>query len=174
MPVAVDMIERQPGCPIGFELRGDFSFDLPLHGRIEGDLRAIKRQVVAEISCVVDQAGYLAGRTERRAIGENNMQPDAQVRQPARPLDRIRGCGPANHEACRAQDAALVRFLNGGVDRFAEAEVVRRDYQPVQCASSRRSRRKEKNSTPSRSRRIIICGLRTISPMIEAIFGARK
>ena len=37
-----------------------------------------------------------------------------------------------------------------------------------------RSRRKWKNSTPSRSRRFIICGLRTISPTIEAIFGARK
>ena len=102
------------------------------------------------------------------------MQPDAQVRQPPRPLDRVGSCGATDHEACRAQNTAPVRFLDGGIDRFAEAEVVRRDYQPVQCAISRRSRRKEKNSTPSRSRRIIICGLRTISPMIEAIFGARK
>ena len=37
-----------------------------------------------------------------------------------------------------------------------------------------RSRRNWKNSTPSRRRRFIICGLRTISPTIEAIFGARK
>ena len=37
-----------------------------------------------------------------------------------------------------------------------------------------RSRRNWKNSTPSRSRRFIICGLRTISPTMEAIFGARK
>ncbi len=37
-----------------------------------------------------------------------------------------------------------------------------------------RSRRNWKNSTPSRNRRFIICGLRTISPTIEAIFGARK
>ena len=86
---------------------------------------------------------------------------------------------PADHQACRTQDAAPVRFLDGGIDRVAEAEIVCRDDQAIsgqatQCASSRRSRRKEKNSIPSRSRRIIICGLRTISPMIEAIFGARK
>jgi hypothetical protein len=67
-----------------------------------------------------------------------------------------------------------VRHLDGSVDRLTETEIVGRDDQSIQCASSRRSRKKEKNSTPSRSRRIIICGLRTISAMIEAIFGARK
>ena len=45
-----------------------------------------------------------------------------------------------------------------------------RDGYAARC----RSRRNWKNSTPSRSRRFIICGLRTISPTIEAIFGARK
>ena len=44
----------------------------------------------------------------------------------------------------------------------------------VQEAKSRRSRKKRTNSTPSRSRRFSISGLRTISPMIAAIFGARK
>ena len=102
------------------------------------------------------------------------MQPDAQVRQPPRPLDSVAGSSTADHEASRAQNAAPMRFLDGGIDGLAQAEVVRRDYQPIQCASSLRSRKKEKNSPPSRSRRIIICGLRTISPMIEAIFGARK
>ena len=43
-----------------------------------------------------------------------------------------------------------------------------------QPAKSRRSRKKRKNSTPSRSRRFIISGLRTISPTMAAIFGARK
>jgi hypothetical protein len=43
-----------------------------------------------------------------------------------------------------------------------------------QAATSRRSRRKRKNSSPSRSRRFIISGLRTISPTMAAIFGARK
>jgi hypothetical protein len=34
--------------------------------------------------------------------------------------------------------------------------------------------RKWKNSTPSRSRRFIICGLRIISFKIDAIFDGRK
>jgi hypothetical protein len=37
-----------------------------------------------------------------------------------------------------------------------------------------RSFRKWKNSTPSRSRRFIICGLRIISFRIAAIFDGRK
>ena len=41
-------------------------------------------------------------------------------------------------------------------------------------AAALRSRRKRKNSTPSRSLRTSICRSRTISPQIEAIFGARK
>jgi hypothetical protein len=64
--------------------------------------------------------------------------------------------------------------LDGVVDLFGKAEVVRRDDQAVQCASSLCWRRKAKNSTPSRKRRFIICGLRIISPTIAAILGARK
>ena len=44
----------------------------------------------------------------------------------------------------------------------------------VQEAKSRRSRKKRKNSRPSRSRRFSISGLRTISPTMAAIFGARR
>ena len=114
-----------------------------------------------------------AGRA-RRQCGVAGAQLDAQVRQRPRAGDGIASRGSADHEARSAQDAAPVRLFDGGVDRLAETEIVRRDDQSIQCASSRRSRRKEKNSTPSRSRRIIICGLRTISAMIDAIFGARK
>ena len=41
-------------------------------------------------------------------------------------------------------------------------------------AASLRSFRNWKNSTPSRSRRFIMVGLRTISPTMAAILGARK
>jgi hypothetical protein len=47
-------------------------------------------------------------------------------------------------------------------------------FLPAYAAALCRSRRNWKNSTPSRNRRFIICGLVTISPTIEAIFGARK
>jgi hypothetical protein len=66
-----------------------------------------------------------------------------------------------------------MRQLHGIVDLGREPEIVGRDDEVLQSATSR-SRRNLKNSIPSRSRRFIISGLRTISPRIEAIFGARK
>ena len=67
-----------------------------------------------------------------------------------------------------------MRDLDGLVDLFRKAEVVGGDDQSFQSAASRRSFRNWKNSTPSRRRRFIICGERTISLTIAAIFGARK
>ena len=66
-----------------------------------------------------------------------------------------------------------MRQLDGRIDLGGEPEIVSRDYKVFQSATSR-SRRNRKNSIPSRSRRFNISGLRTISPTIEAIFGARK
>ena len=43
-----------------------------------------------------------------------------------------------------------------------------------QDAAARRARRNWKNSAPSRNRRFAICELRSISPTMAAIFGARK
>jgi hypothetical protein len=63
--------------------------------------------------------------------------------------------------------------LDGRIDFGREAKIVCGDDQMLQAATSR-SRKNLKNSIPSRSRRFIISGLRTISPTIEAIFGARK
>jgi hypothetical protein len=60
------------------------------------------------------------------------VEADAEFRQAARAFDRI-GCrGSADHEACRAQYAALVRLFDGGIDVLAEAEIVGRDDQMVQ------------------------------------------
>jgi hypothetical protein len=67
--------------------------------------------------------------------------------------------------------------LNAFVDRLGQAEIVGGDdqaFRRYRYAALCRSRRNWKNSTPSRRRRFIICGLRTISPTIEAIFGARN
>ena len=64
-------------------------------------------------------------------------------------------------------DLAVAQPVDGG------AEVVGGDDKMLQAAASR-WRKNLKNSTPSRNRRFIISGLRTISPTIDAIFGARK
>ena len=156
MPMRVDVVERQSGSPVGLELRGDFPAHLPLQGRVQRNFRAVKREVVAEVSVTVDETRNVGAISHRITVDENDVKPDA------------------HHKARSAENAAPVRRLDGDVDWLAEPEIVRRDDQPVQCAISRRSRRNEKNSTPSRNRRTIISGLRTISDMIDAILGARK
>ena len=102
------------------------------------------------------------------------MQTHTQPRQFVRTRDRILRGGASHHEACGSEDAALMRDLNGVVDRAREPEIVGGDDELSQCAGSRRSRRKRKNSSPSRRRRFIISGLMIISPTMDAIFGARK
>ena len=67
-----------------------------------------------------------------------------------------------------------MRLLDRPVDLDGQAEIVRGDDQPVQFALSRLSRRKAKNSPASRILRLNISGLRAISQVIAAIFGARR
>src|SRR6266581_224014 len=102
------------------------------------------------------------------------MQADAQPRQLVRTRNRILRGGACDHEACGGEDAALMRDLDRVVDLRGEPEIVGGDDELFQCAGSRRSRRKRKNSTPSRKRRFIMSGLMIISPTMDAIFGARK
>ena len=78
-----------------------------------------------------------------------------------------------DHQTGTGQDTVAM----GGFDRFVnccvEAEIVSANDESFQLAICR-SRRKWKNSTPSRRRRFIIVGLRTISLTIEAILLVRK
>jgi hypothetical protein len=67
-----------------------------------------------------------------------------------------------------------MRGFDGLVDFACKPKVVGSDDDLLQSAGSRRSRRKRKNSIPSRSRRFNMSGLLTISPAMAAIFGARK
>ena len=108
-----------------------------------------------------------------RTVDEHEVQAYAQRGQAARPHHRVGcGCSP-HHQAGSRQDARRVGELDRVVDLGRKAEIVRRDDEAVQC-TARRSRRKWKNSMPSRSRRFIISGLFTISPTIDAILSLRK
>jgi hypothetical protein len=68
----------------------------------------------------------------RVAIDEDDVKPNPQVWQTARAFHRVDRGRSADHEACRAQHAVAVSLLDGGVDVFAEAEIVGRDDQMVQ------------------------------------------
>ena len=101
------------------------------------------------------------------------MQADAEIGQAAGAADRVLRRIPGDHEAGGIEYAVAMGALYAFIDGFGEAEIVRGEGKPAQAALCR-SRRNWKNSTPSRRRRTIICGLVTISPTMEAIFGARK
>jgi hypothetical protein len=137
-------------------------------------LHAIAGEIVAEGPAAVNKTRNFGAISHRIAVDKDDMKPDAQVRQRASASERVGRRRRTDHEARRAQNAAPVRFLDSGVNGLAEPEIVRRDDQPIQCANSRRSYTKEKNSMPSRNRRTIISGLRTISDMIDAILGTGK
>jgi len=102
------------------------------------------------------------------------MQSHTQVRHPSRTLHGIGGRACSDHQAGRGENSISMRPLDRFVDLGREPEIVGGDDQRLQCAISRRSRRKWKNSTPSRSRRFIICGLAAISATIDAILPERK
>ena len=139
VPVGIDVIERQPRGAVGIELRGDFHSHLPPERRTKGNLRPIDGKIIAQPSAVADKSRNICRIDRRLAIDQNDVQPDAQVRQAPRSLDCV-GCGrAADHQARSAEYAAAVRFLDGGVNRLAQPEIVRRDDQAIQCASSRGS-----------------------------------
>ena len=77
------------------------------------------------------------------------------------------------HQTGTGQNTVAMGGFNRFVDCRVESEIVSADDESLQLAICR-SRRKWKNSTPSRRRRFIIVGLRTISLTIEAILPARK
>jgi hypothetical protein len=100
-------------------------------------LRTITGQVSSESTAAIDKTRNVGTVTDWIAVDEDDMKPDAQVRQRTRAGDGVGRSGSADHEARGAENAAPVRLLDGGVDRFTQPEVVRGDDQPVQCANSR-------------------------------------
>jgi len=93
--------------------------------------------------------------------------------QPMRPRHGIIGGWSTDHQTGGGQDAVLVGLFDRLVDARIEPEIVCADDQALQLAISR-LRRNWKNSTPSRNRRRIICGLLIISAASEAILPRRK
>ena len=139
MPMGVDVIERQPRRPVGFELRCDFFFDLPPQRRTKGDLHPIDGNIVAQPSAVADQARNIRAVECRLTVNQNDVQTDAKIGQGPRPLDRVGRGGTSDHQARGAENAAAMRFFDGGVNRLAQPEIIRGDNQAIQCANSRRS-----------------------------------
>jgi hypothetical protein len=173
MLVAVHMIEREAGFLVGAELSLDLRFELRPQGGPRADIKSKLHEIRTQMPGCIDEIRDALERHCRPSLDQHQMQANAQAWYPARALGRVCGRRSGHHQASRAQDALPVRQLHRFVDLGREPEVVGGDDETLQAATSR-WRRNLKNSTPSRSRRFIISGLRTISPTIDAIFGARK
>ena len=174
MLVRGDVIELEARRAERLELGAHFRPHLPVDMGQEKHRRAGARHICPQPPARVDEIGHGRGRKHRLRVGERKMEPDGELRQAPRDFDSPSRRRRAHHQARGSENALEMRALDRLVDLVGEAEVVGRDNQIFQCAVSCRSRRKRKNSTPSRRRRFITSGLLTISPMIEAILAGRK
>ncbi len=175
VPVRVDVIERQARGAKGRELGADLARELILHVAPEEKAETRANKARAKGAVRANEIGDFRGRQHRRAVDEDKVQADMEVGQAPRARHRV-GCRRRpDHETCRGENAVAAATFDRLVDGLVQSEIVSADDEPpeAQCAISR-SRRNWKNSTPSRRRRRIISGLRTISPTIEAILPARK
>ena len=166
----------QAGAGEGLELGLHLAQQLAAHARTQEHVHAVPADVPAEHPARVDEVGHLLGRQHGPALDQGHVQTDRQAGQPPRARHRVRGGGRRDHEARGRQHPFAMTPFDGFVDLDGGAEIVRRNDELLQAATSASSRwrRNWKNSTPSRRRRFIISGLVIISPMIEAIFDGRK
>ncbi len=171
--VGVQMVQPKAGGREGGELRTDFGRELAAGTRAEEVGHTEPKLRGRELAVGVNDVRNSGGGQHRRSLDRHQMQSDGKGRQRLGPPHRVRRGGSSDHQAGGGEHAVAVRPLHRLVDQFRQTEIVGGDDEPLQAALWR-SRRNWKNSTPSRSRRFIICGLRAISPTIAAIFGARK
>jgi hypothetical protein len=174
MLVSVDMVEGQSCGAEGLELGADLRQHLSSRTRQKKHRGACSRHVRSEPPARINQIGHRVSRQDGPSLHQRQMEAYRQPREPPRQLHGGGRRRPTDHQARRGEQPFLMRDFNGAINLFGEAEIVRRDNKIFQCAISRRSRRKRKNSTPSRRRRFIIWGLSAISPTIAAILLGRK
>ena len=122
----------------------------------------------------VDKVGCGGGRQNGQRVDKGEMQSDREPGQPARCFDGARRRRRSDHQTRSREHAFDVGDLDRAVHFVGEAKIVGGEDQISHCAVARRSSRKRKNSAPSRRRRFVISGLRTISPTIEAILPGRR
>jgi len=175
--VCVRVIEPKSRLRIGRELRLYLGRELLPHpglGKIPDPQPCLIRR---KPSARIDEIGNPRLRQNRRPFDHHQMQPDPQPGQSPRPPHRIRRRRAGHHQARRPQHPLPIGALDRLVHPFGKPEIIGcQEDAPHRAdqAALWRSRRKWKNSTPSRRRRTIISGLLTISPTMAAIFGARK
>ena len=173
MPVRVDVVELQPGLVKSRELRRDLLAILPPRSGAERMVEGCgaDRQ---EAAVGRDQTANDLPRQQRQSVDQDQVQAHPQLGHSLGEPDRMRDRRSGHHQARGAENTCAMCQFHGFVDFHRKPEVIGRDDQLSQCRLSRLSRRNAKNSPASRMRRLNMSGLRAISQVISAIFGARK
>jgi len=122
--VPVDMVEREPRRAERFELRADFGGELAPRGGRKIKAEPGAHHVRVERAVSPDERRNLARRQDWRAIGQHQMQADAQRGKPLGPRHRVRGRRRADHQARHGQDAVAVGFLDRLIDRHIAPEII--------------------------------------------------
>ena len=134
--VAVDVVQRETGCTEAVELRFDLRLYLPLDLGQEEKRYAKTDDVTRKSPIGSDQIWNLPRRKNWITIDQGEVQPDAERRQAACPLHRVRHCRCANHQARRRKDAAAMALFDRFVHRHRGTEVVGCDDQLLQLSGS--------------------------------------
>ena len=201
--VRVDMVERETGRAKRLELGADFRGEPGPDAGREEKAEAGAELISVEPSVLPHQRSRVlrGGNTGAPSI-RTRCSPTRSPGRRRALITASAAAGAATIRLAQVEDAVAVRSLDRLVDGDVAPEIVGADDQPprvafvsrdsrTNVAESRQTgsrsqpsrvrqpaisrwRRNWKNSTPSRSRRRIICGLRIISATSEAIFCRRK
>src|SRR5262249_35227110 len=80
----------------------------------------------------VDQSRQLGRRQGWRSVHQDEVEPDAEARHPAREPQRLSSGRPCNHETRGAENTVAMRELDRLVYFLREAEIVSGENQAVQ------------------------------------------
>src|SRR6202162_3567083 len=171
--VPVHVRELEAGFPEPFELGANLAGKLAAGraGELVSDAGRNRRTPKAPVGA--GETGDLRGRKSGGAVHADQGQPGGGGGRGTGESGRFRRRVAVDHEARVGQDTALVGLDDGLVDATGKTEVVAGHDEPSHIRASRRER-KRKNSPPSRSRRVSIWRLVSISAVISAIFFGRK
>lgn len=130
--VGVDMVEREPGAAEQIELCGDFAAELAARVAIRHQFECQPDHVAPEAAILVGKLRDLVGAKGTPPFDQNQMEAEAQPRHRSGPPHGISGGGSRDHEAGGGQNARSVSLLDRLIDLRREAEIIRRDDEPVQ------------------------------------------
>src|SRR5689334_18951158 len=121
----VDVIQPEAGPEICRELRLDLLAHLRAQSLRTCKLESELHEITAHAAGIVDKTRYFPGRQHRLLSKQNQMQPYPQLRQTPRPSQGIFRSRTCHHQTRCTQDAVSMRDLDGFVDLFSQAEIIR-------------------------------------------------